>query len=157
MRSEAFADCGIEELVEVTLPAYTSTEDGKHVPAFVATLVATPKRGSQPHMKLDAAHLDWLRQAVHGFAVELQDHEVEVAAEDLPDIEQPNVRWFKRKGRSAAMCCTYWDGEKWRRKANIPQLIGHVEYDTEITRTTAAIVQNFYDEHHIEDANNEGA
>ena len=103
MRSEAFADCGIEELVEVTLPAYTSTEDGKHVPAFVATMVATPMRKSQLHMKLDAAHLDWLRQAVHGFAVELQDHEVEVAAEDLPDIEQPNVRWFKRKGRPPTM------------------------------------------------------
>ena len=156
-RSKAFAECEIPELVQVTMPAFISTEDGKHVPSFVATVVSTPKKGSQPHMQLDAAHLDWLRHAVHGLVVDdVVPHkdEADVGGMHMPHIDQPNVRWQKRKGRPAAMGCRYWSAGQWKLHTKMPRLTGNDEYDTEVVRSTAAEVQKFYDENHEANSSN---
>ena len=102
--------------------------------------------------------MDWLREAVHGFEPpKSDDDEVIMPTDDMPHIDQPNVRWVKRKSRPPSLFCAYWDGAKWKRQSVTPKLNGNAEHDIEVSRMVASDVQDFYDKHHVEDASNEGS
>lgn len=149
-RQIAFAQAEIPERIDIVCKAFTTPDGKRHAP-FVATTIASPRRGSMLHLRLDDANLNWLLAAASAseqFEIPEAERNNKREDNDLPNIDQPNVKWRRRSDGAPMLCCSYIDadGVSQNHMKAIPKSTGSTTFE-ELAMDVAADVQSFYEAH----------